>query len=118
MIEQNTILYISEQLDENNSVLAALKEKDYEVVSTNSPREGIALFFVMHSVAAVVVDESVSEQTDFDLVRSLRQIRPNVPVSIVCGNQIDSNSSSTKTRVQAAKLALRLQHLLTAESVA
>ena len=56
MMEQNTILHISDRANSSNSVLAAFKETGYEVVSTNTPTQGVALLYVMHSVAAVVLD--------------------------------------------------------------
>ncbi len=70
MIGYNIILYISDGASGSNSVLAALEEKGYEVVSTNRPTEGVALLYVMHSAAAVVVDKDASEQAGFDLVQS------------------------------------------------
>jgi DNA-binding NtrC family response regulator len=118
MSEDNIILYISDGASGNNSILAALEEKGYEVVSTNSPTQGVALLYVMHSAAAVLVDKSASEQAGFDLVQSLRQIRPMVPVTLLCGDQIDSSPSPTDTCVKKDEFASGLQHLLTAESVA
>ena len=118
MIGYNIILYISGGASGSNSVLAALEEKGYEVVSTNRPTEGVALLYVMHSAAAVVVDKGASEQAGFDLVQSLRQIRPKVPVTLLCGDQIDSSPSPTDRCVKKDELVSGLQHLLTAESVA
>ena len=117
MIGYNIILYISDGASGSNSVLAALEEKGYEVVSTNRPTEGVALLYVMHSAAAVVVDKGASEQAGFDLVQSLRHIRPKVPVTL-CGDQIDSSPSPTDTCVKKDELVFGLQHLLTVESVA
>jgi DNA-binding NtrC family response regulator len=118
MSEDNIILYISDGASRSDSVLAGLKEKGYEVVSTDSPTEGVALLYVMHSAAAVLVDKGASEQADFDLVQSLRQTRPKVPVTLLCGEQIDSSPSQTGTCVKKDDLASGFQHLLTAESVA
>ncbi len=55
-MEHKTILYISNQASCSDSMVAALKETGCEVVSTNSATEGVALLYVMHSVAAVVLD--------------------------------------------------------------
>ena len=118
MMEQNTILHISDRANSSNSVLAAFKETGYEVVSTNSPTQGVALLYLMHSVAAVVLDNRVRQQADFDVAQSLRQIRPNVPAVLLCGDQIDSSPSWTDRCVSTTKLTSTLQHLLTAESVA
>ncbi len=71
MMEYNTILCISDRANSSHSVLAALKEIGCEVVSTNSPTEGVALLYIMHSVAAVVLDNRAREQASFDVARSL-----------------------------------------------
>ena len=118
MMEHNTILHISDRANSSNSVLAAFKETGYEVVSTSSPAEGVALLYVMHSVAAVVLDNRARQQAGFDVAQSLRQIRPNVPVMLLCGDQIDSSPSWTDKCVSTGKLIYALQHLLAAESVA
>jgi len=60
----------------------------------------------------------VRQQADFDVAQSLRQIRPNVPVVLLCGDQIDSLPSWTDKCVSKDELTSALQHLLTAESVA
>ncbi len=49
MTEHKTILYISDRANRSNSVLAALKETGCEVVSANSPTEGVALLYVMRA---------------------------------------------------------------------
>src|ERR1700693_1452975 len=53
-MNHNIILHISDLANSCNSALAALKEAGSEIVSTNSPTEGVALLYIMYSVAAVV----------------------------------------------------------------
>jgi|HubBroStandDraft_4_1064222.scaffolds.fasta_scaffold451976_3 DNA-binding NtrC family response regulator len=118
MTEHDAILYMSDQANCNNSVLAALKETGCEVVSTNSSTVGIAMFYVMHSVAAVVLDKGTTEQAGFDVAQSLRQIRPNVPVIELCCDQTDCSPSSTSKCVSSDKLPSALQSVLAAEPVA
>jgi response regulator RpfG family c-di-GMP phosphodiesterase len=117
MMEHNTILYISDRANSNNSVLAALKETGCEVVSTNSPTVGVALFYAVQSVAAVVLDNRATEQASFDVAQSLREIHPNVPVMLLCSGRIDSSSSWTDRCVNADKITSVLRHLLSAEPV-
>jgi DNA-binding NtrC family response regulator len=117
MTEHKTILYISDLANHSKSVLAALRETGYEVVSTNSPTEGVALLYIMHTVAAVVLDSRAREQASFDVAQSLREIRPNVPVMLQCGDQIDSTPSWTNRCVSTDKLTSALEHRLTAEPV-
>jgi DNA-binding NtrC family response regulator len=117
MMEHKTILYITDGESNSNSALAELEEMGYEIVSANSPTEGVALLYVMHSVAAVVLDNRSKEQASFDVTESLREIRPDVPLMLQCSDQIDSSSSSTAECMSTDKLTCALHHLLTAEPV-
>ena len=117
MMEHNTVLYISGRANSSNSVLAVLKETGCEVVSTSSATVGVALFYAVHSVAAVVLDNRATEQASFDVTQRLREIHPNVPVMLLCGDQIDNSPSWTDRCVSADKLTSVLRHLLTAEPV-
>jgi DNA-binding NtrC family response regulator len=116
-MEHKTILYITAGESNSNSALAKLEKMGYAVVSTNSPTEGVALLYIMHSVAAVVVDSRSREQASFDVAESIREIRPNVPLMLQCSDQIDSPTSWTDECMSADKLTSALQHLLTAEPV-
>jgi hypothetical protein len=116
-MEHHTILYIFERANRSSSVLAAIKETGCEVVCTNSPKEGVALLYILGQVAAVVLDDRVREHASFDVAQSLKRIRPNVPVMLECSDQIDSSPSRTESCVNTDKLTFALQHLLTAEAV-
>ena len=116
-MEHKTILYISNRANSSNPVLVELEEMGYEIVSTDSPTEGVALLYIMHSVAAAVIDTRVIEQASFDVAVSLSKIRPNIPVMLLCGDYIDGSPSSTESCVSTDKLTSELQHLLTDEPV-
>jgi len=104
-------------------VLAALEATGCEVVGTNSARQGIALLFIMHSVAVVVLHYRARERASFDLVRSLRAIRPGVPIILLCREQIGPLPSGVDASgvylydvgQQGEKLTSQVQYLLTAE---
>ena len=115
--EHDAIIYISGKANSRNSPLAALEETGCEVVSTNSPTVGVALLYAIRSVAAVVLANGARERVIFDLARRLGQIRPNVPVIVLCGDQIENAPSWTDRCVSTDKLAVALQHLLNAEPV-
>ena len=83
-----SILYISDQASSRNSVLAALEATGYEVVGANSATQALALLFIMRSVVAVVLHYLARERTGFDLLRSLRAIRPRVPIILLCREQL------------------------------
>jgi CheY-like chemotaxis protein len=85
----DTILYISDKAISSASVLGALKSTGYEVVSSDGSSQGIALLFLMRSVAAVVLHDQAGERAGFDVARTLRAIRPEVPIILLCCNQIE-----------------------------
>jgi DNA-binding NtrC family response regulator len=114
---QITVLHISDRADTSDSGLDDLKEIGCEVVSANSPAEGVALLYIMHSVAAVVLDARAKEQASFDLSQSLRHIRPDVPIMLLCSDQIDNASSRTDECLSTDALTSALKHLLSAEPV-
>lgn len=115
-----TILYLSDQATSSNSVSAALKAAGYEVVKTSSSREAIALLYIMQSVAGVVVNHRARQQTSFDVVRGLRSICTDVPIILLCRNQIDSLPPSVDGCVSAGQplenLASAVRRLLNARS--
>lgn len=117
-MEHHTILYIFDHANRSNSVVAAIKETGCEVISTHSPAEGIALLYILSQVAAVVLDRRALEHASFDVARSLRRIRPNVPVMLQCGEQVDSSPSRTEGCMNTDRVVFALQHLLTEETVA
>jgi len=86
---ENTILYISDHELRSSSILAALGATGYDVVSTDNSTQAIALLFVMHSVTAIVLDQHSIEEPSFDLTHSLRALRPDVPIVLLCADRID-----------------------------
>jgi hypothetical protein len=111
-----TILYLSDQAANTNSVLAALKATGCEVVSTNSATQAIALLYVLHTVAGVVLHHRTRERAKFDIAHSLRAIRSDVPIVLLCGDQINRFPSSVDacvdTRQPLEKLAAAVRRLL------
>jgi DNA-binding NtrC family response regulator len=83
-----SILYISDEASSRNSVLAALEAAGYQVVGTNSATQAIALLFIIRSVAAVVLHYRARERAGFDMLRSLRAIRPRVPIILLYREQL------------------------------
>ncbi len=85
-----TILYISDKTIPGDPVSGALRNAGFEAVSADSSSEGVALLFLMRSVAAVVLHDQPGERSGVDLARSLRSIRPEVAIILLSPNQIDS----------------------------
>jgi DNA-binding NtrC family response regulator len=118
MMETKTILYMSDPDKQSDSVLAELKRTGYEVVNTDNPREGLALLYIMRTVAVVLLNNRANEQAGFDVAQSLRQIRPGVPIMRMCPDPIDTSPSWTDRCVSRDDLTSTLQHVLTTELVA
>jgi len=118
-----SILYISNQATSNDSVLAALQATGCEVVRTDRSTQAVALLFIMHAVAVVVLHYRARGRTSFELVRSLRAIRPSVPIILLCREQIGALPSGIDASgvyfYDAAqpreKLTSQVRRLLTAE---
>jgi CheY-like chemotaxis protein len=86
---RETILYISDQATSSDPALAALSAAGYEVVNTKSAMQAIALLFILHPVAAAVLYSQEGKQASFNVARSLRAVRPDVPIVLLCRDQID-----------------------------
>jgi len=102
-----TILYLSDVATNSNSVLAALKATGCEVVSTNSATQAIALLYVLHTVAGVVLNRRAREQNTCDLARSLQAIR-KVPIVLLCNDRIDRLPSCVDACVRTGQPLERL----------
>ena len=98
---KKTILFISSQKTSSNSVLAALKATGCRVVSSTST-QAIALLFIMHCVAAVLVDRAGSDNTTFDLARKLRAICPDAPIILLSPTPISPLPSHVDACVSTA----------------
>jgi CheY-like chemotaxis protein len=85
----DTILYISDHGPRSRPIVAALEATGHDVVSADSTTQGVALLFVLHSVAAMVLDQDSIEHSSFDLAHSLRALRPDVPIILLCADRID-----------------------------
>src|SRR5208283_5498911 len=116
-----TILYVFDSGTDSNAALAALRAAGYEVVSTKSTMQAIALLFILHPVAAAVLHSQEGEQTSLDAAGSLRAVRPDVPIIVLCRDPIDRLppcvDACVSTREPLANLTSRLKSLLTAKQV-
>lgn len=116
------ILYISDKTISSDSVLGALKITGYKVVSADSSSQGIALLFLMHSVAAVVLHDQIGGRAGFDVARTLRAIRPDVPIMLLYRDQIDCSPSCVDVCVSLAQplamVASAVRRLVTAAAAA
>ena len=118
---RETILYISNRATCGDPISVALEAAGYEVVSTKSTMQAIALLFIMHPVAAAVLHSQEGEQTSFEVARSLKAVRPDVPIILLCRNPIDRLPPYVDACVSAGQsltnLISGLKSLLTAKQV-
>jgi response regulator RpfG family c-di-GMP phosphodiesterase len=120
-MEHATILYLSDSATSTESQLTALKATGYEVVSTDSSTQAIALLFIMHSVAAVVLAQRAREQANCNLAQSLRSIRPDVRIVLLCRDQIERVPSCVDACVSSGQpleqFSFAVRRLLTANPI-
>jgi DNA-binding response OmpR family regulator len=86
---RQTILYISDCETCTDLIFTALEATGYEVVSTQSSTQAMAMEYIMHSVVAVVLHHQTGEQSSFDAAKSLRAFCPNLPIILLCHNELD-----------------------------
>jgi len=92
-MERKTILYISDQTTCGNAISDALSAAGYEVVTTNAT-EAVALLYVLHSIAVVVV--RARGQAGLE-VRGIRAMCPDVPIVLLCPGRINCVPSFVDT---------------------
>jgi CheY-like chemotaxis protein len=113
-----TILYIPDKAISNDAVSDALKSTGYEVVSADKPSQGIVMLFLMRSVAAVVLHEQAGVRTGNEMARTLRAIRPDVPIILLYRDRMDHLPSCVDVCVNLARtldmLTSSVRWLLTA----
>jgi CheY-like chemotaxis protein len=118
----DTILYVSDGATDSDSISAALKAHGYEVVTTDSSTQAVALLFIMRLVAGIVFDHRRGEHNTFNVARSLRALRPHVPIVLLCRNQIvhppPCVDACVNTGQPLEELASEVERLLTPESFA
>ncbi len=118
-MKHETILYISEDAASSDSVIVELEAQGYEVVSTDSSTQGVALLYIMHSVAAVALHCRAEDRTCSNLAQSLRAIRPGVPIILLSRSPIDCLPSWVDACVvmeqPLEKVASTVRSLLTGE---
>jgi DNA-binding NarL/FixJ family response regulator len=86
---RETILYIPDCETFTDSIFAALEATGYEVVSTQSSTEATAIEYIMHSVVAVVLHHQTGEQSSLDAAKRLRAFCPNIPIILLCHDELD-----------------------------
>ena len=79
-MEHETVLYISDQRTYSKVVSDALDAAGFDVVVTNRFSQAMALLYILHSVAAVILQ--AREQASLD-VRSVRAMCPDVPIVLL-----------------------------------
>jgi DNA-binding NtrC family response regulator len=107
----DTILYVPDHAV-STSVLSAIKLVGYDVVSTDSVNQALALLFVMRSAAAVVLDLRSNEDIGFEFARELRAIHAGVPILLRCCQHVGSLPSWIDAYVSVSEPLERLTFLL------
>ena len=100
---RDTVIYVSDPVTRDNLVLDALEEAGYQVARATTSTQAVALLFVLHSTAAVVLDQRATEYGSFDLALRLRAICAEVPIVLLCRDRIESVPSWVDACVNAGE---------------
>ena len=77
------------------------------------------MLFLLHSVAGVVLNHRARERAKFDIARSLRAIRSDIPIVLLCRGEIDCPPSWVDACINAGqsleKVAAAVRRLLVAK---
>lgn len=116
---RETILYISDTVTFSGLVFAALEATGYEVVSTQSSSQAIAIEYVLHSVIAVVLHHQTGEQSNLHAAKSLRTFCPSAPIILLSDDELDPLASDVDACVRTGqsleKLTSEVRSLLSAK---
>lgn len=114
-MKRKTILYVSNQASSGNAVSDALQAAGYEVVTTNTI-DAVALLYILHSIAAVVL--RAREQAGLD-VRNIRAMCPDVPIVLLyrgrtkfVPSRVDSGDAYVATVQSLATVAAAVRRLV------
>jgi CheY-like chemotaxis protein len=119
-MNRDTVLYIFDQAADSHLALAAIKGTGCDVLSSTSSTQAMALLFIIHSVAGIFLNQRAGEQNSFDLARSLRALRPDVPIVLLCPEEIQDLPSCVNACVNTGgpleKVTSAIGRLLTRDT--
>ena len=118
-MERETILYISDQQTGSKRISDTLDAAGFDVVTTNRFTQAVALLYILHSVAAVIMQ--AREQASLD-VRSVRAMCPDVPIVLLGQSQSYGLPSGADAYISAAQalttLAAAVRHIASSKPAA
>jgi CheY-like chemotaxis protein len=100
-VAMNRILYVEDDADLRDDVIAILARAGFKIVGASNGREALEL--CLHSPPDLVITDLVMPEMDgIELIRSLRKIMPELPVIAVSGG-LSTAASSARPILNAAK---------------
>jgi two-component system capsular synthesis sensor histidine kinase RcsC len=88
-----TILVVEDNLATRNAVVSSLELLNYEVLQASNGQEALHIFKNRHSEITLVLSDLVMpEMSGKALTQALHQHTPKVPVIIMSGHPLDSES--------------------------
>ncbi len=80
----NSVLILDDDADFNSLLTDIFEQADYVVSSLTNPLEAIEVFKETH-YDLVVTDHKMPEMTGAEFMKTIKEIRPEVPVIMVSG---------------------------------
>ncbi len=116
------ILCIAESVANFNSLLHAISLSGYQVSLAFTTDQGVAACMSNH-IAAVVLDATFMREADWPVAKSLKLIRPSLPILLLDGRDARRGGlpgwiDAVASRESAEEVLARLRELLASASAA
>lgn len=83
--EKPRILCVSRSSSQLEAIRSALPRRDYEVLSSTTPEQAVAVC-VSNNLAAVVLDSEFSTENGWSAAQTFKMIKPHLPVVLLGHN--------------------------------
>src|SRR5579864_1221123 len=87
--EKPRILCVSRSVSQLEAIRSALPSRDFEVVDASTPEQAVAVC-VSNNLAAVVLDSEFFTETGWSAARTLKMVKPHLPVVLLGHNHEQS----------------------------
>lgn len=88
MNSKQTILYVTENLAADNSIVGKLRNSGFNLISASHSTEAVAKLFA-NRIEAIVLDQRSTEKINLGLAKFIKSFRAAVPVILLSTQLLD-----------------------------
>ena len=88
MNSKHTILYVTENLAPDNSIVGKLKNSGFDMISASRSTEAVAKLFA-NRIEAIVLDQRATEKINLGLAKFIKSFRAAMPVILLSTQLLD-----------------------------